>query len=172
MQDKAAQAESLALRDIHLPDPVSWWPPAPGWWLLLGGIFLLAIMLFMIKKIRQRKRLQKVSLAELEILRTKYDNDKNKKALAQSLSVLLRRASISFQPRNNVASLTGNQWLQHLDNTTDNKGFETGTGNILITAPYLPDDKQIDVDTDSLLSLCESWLREQPHKQKPAGEQT
>ncbi|MDP7406676.1 MAG: DUF4381 domain-containing protein, partial [SAR324 cluster bacterium] len=23
-----------ALRDVHLPPAVSWWPPAPGWWII------------------------------------------------------------------------------------------------------------------------------------------
>ena len=27
--------QALPLRDIQLPDAVSWWPLAMGWWLLL-----------------------------------------------------------------------------------------------------------------------------------------
>ena len=24
------------LRDVHMPDPISWWPPAFGWWMIMG----------------------------------------------------------------------------------------------------------------------------------------
>ena len=30
----------LPLRDIHLPEPVSWWPMAPGWWWVIGLLLL------------------------------------------------------------------------------------------------------------------------------------
>jgi hypothetical protein len=174
-QNQPPQAESLPLRDIHLPDAISWWPPATGWWLVLGSIVATLIIVLLVKKIRQRNQLKKSALDALTEIRNQYENNNDKKVLAQSLSVLLRRASISFYPRNNVASLTGEQWLQHLDNTSDKKGFKTSVGSTLITAPYLPDDKNPDdqnnsIDANSLISLCESWIRSQPKKQA-TGEQ-
>jgi hypothetical protein len=136
--------ESLPLRDIHLPEPVSWWPPAPGWWLLLICIAVIIAGIVLFRKIRKRRLLKRTVLAELDIIRRRYHD------------------SISFYQRENSASLTGAAWLQHLDNTAQRKDFEKGNGSILATAPYLPADSQIDVDFDDLLSLCEDWLSIQP----------
>ena len=159
-------AESLPLRDIHLPEPVSWWPPAPGWWLLLmlGAITIAGIVLF--KHIRKRRLLKRTALTELESIRRQYHDNHDRVQLVKALSALMRRASISFYQRADSASLTGTAWLQHLDNTAQRKEFEKGSGNILATAPYLPADSRVDVDFDDLLSLCEDWLNNQSVKGK------
>jgi hypothetical protein len=45
MTDKQSQAEIFGsdrmwgLKELPLPDPVSWWPQTPGWY-LLGTLFL------------------------------------------------------------------------------------------------------------------------------------
>ena len=28
--------QQIPLRDLHLPDAISWWPLAPGWWLAIA----------------------------------------------------------------------------------------------------------------------------------------
>ena len=42
---------ALPLRDLHLPDAIGWWPPAPGWWvviaLLAAGLGYLAWRAFL-----------------------------------------------------------------------------------------------------------------------------
>ena len=157
-------AEPLPLRDIHLPEPVSWWPPAPGWWLLLiAGIVIIASLL-VYRWIRNSRLLKRTVVAELNRVRARYQENHDPVELVKSLSTLMRRASISFYPRSTAASLTGNDWLKYLDSTSQRKDFEHGSGRILASAPYLPANSPIDVDPDDLLSLCENWLSSQPIK--------
>ncbi len=181
----APAADSLPLRDIHLPDPVSWWPPAPGWWLLLATLACMLLVYILIKKIRYARRVKRAGLQAFAEIKQQYQEDKDKVKLAQALSTLLRRVCISFYPRHNTAGLTGQDWLDYLDRTlpdTSKTSFNSETGKILLTAPYLPkqSEKQvtsthqaIDYNAEALLDLCEQWLRAQPVKQtkniQPSG---
>jgi len=155
---------ALPLRDIHLPDPVSWWPPAFGWWLIVAAIITSALVYFFIKTVRKKRLLRKTILEQLDMIYDQFKTDNNKTILAQSLSILMRRSCISFYPRANTAGLTGAQWLHYLDNTTDKKGFTNGDGQILATAPYLPAHNEASFDANKLISLCKTWLLAQPCK--------
>jgi hypothetical protein len=85
----------------------------------------------------------------------------------------LRRANISYYPKSNIAGLTGEQWLQHLDSTNDRPhadlAFQSETGHVLTSAPYLPDDTELDFDAEKLISLCESWLTSRHSKTQVAA---
>ncbi len=160
--------QALDLKDIHLPEAISWWPLASGWWFLLTCLVLLAVIIFFIKKAHQSKQLNREINIEIKKIKTQFSRTKNKYELAQSLSILLRRSSISFYSEKDVAGLTGEQWLAFLDDTTsetnsssNTKNFQSKTGNVLILAPYLPKTSDFDFDAQALLRLCENWLKTQ-----------
>jgi hypothetical protein len=76
--------------------------------------------------------------------------------LLRQLSVLLRRVCISLYPRAEVAGLTGEAWLNFLDQPLTGRPFGTGNGRILVDAPYrrvIPP-----VEVQSLLTHCREWL--------------
>ena len=167
------QAVDIPLRDIHLPEPISWWPPAPGWWLTLAAIIMLIVIFFVARKIYRSQQLNRDISSELQNIRQQYQQNGNKPQLARDLSILLRRANISYYPKSNIAGLTGEQWLQHLDRTNDRPRadltFQSETGHMLTSAPYLPDDAELDFDADKLISLCESWLTSRHSKTQVAA---
>ena len=148
----------LPLKDIHLPAPVPWWPPAPGWWILIGLILLGSVLLLWFYKRRQRLMLSACNLAKLELVkvREEYSSHADAKHLVQELSILIRRLSISVFPRMETASLTGESWLTFLDDVMRSSTFTSGAGRILIEAPYRRTVQTDDIE--SLFPLCEEWI--------------
>lgn len=163
MSEQSLTPQNLDLRDIHLPDPISWWPIAPGWWLVIVSLFLIIAVIFILRKIYLGKQLKRDIISELENIKQQFHKTQNKSQLAKSLSILLRRASITYYPENNIAGLTGNNWLNYLDitnrNASSGRAFQSDTGEVLLSAPYLPDNSIQDYDAQALIQLCESWLR-------------
>lgn len=151
---------NLQLRDIHLPEAVSWWPLAPGWWLLVGMIIAMGVIGFFVYRYYQHRRLHRAARLELEKIRLAYVETGDGQRLLRSVSIWLRRVCLSVYPRLDVAGLTGKAWLQFLDEALIHKKraerFTTETGGLLTHAPYQA-SKQ--VDADALLQLCQTWLQ-------------
>jgi hypothetical protein len=158
-----AAADPLAgLRDWHLPGAISWWPPAPGWWLVAG--LVLVTLLFMLVRWRRRRRqaaAARAALNELRTLRVQLGPALDGPAFAAAVSVLLRRLALARFPRERVAGLSGASWLAFLDATGGGEGFTRGAGLVLGELPYRdPDAKPVSTqDLTALADLAERWIR-------------
>lgn len=152
------QSQTLPLKDIHLPETISFWPPAIGWWLILILFVLLLIAGWILFKKITRVTITKQATIVLQSIKNNPETTDLDKL--QSLCIWLRRVAISSSPRHDVASLSGTSWLNYLDSSLDNTPFSKGIGKHIISSQYqqsLPDD----VDLTHLFELCEHWLKAQ-----------
>ncbi len=96
---------SLAnLRDIAVPPPVSWWPLALGWWVVIA-LTLVFIALYGYRT-WQRWKANAYRRAALTELRS-ATND-------ATIAEILKRTALCASPRADVASLAGDNWCQWL----------------------------------------------------------
>lgn len=154
----------LPLRDIHLPSAVSAWPPAIGWWLLALFILLAiaagAIFLRYRKNKTPKPAYKKIALKNISGLQKKYKNQGASIELLRSISALLRRIALSYLPRESIASLTGEQWIEQLNHLSKEPVFNKDIGELLINAPY---QKKANYDADELLKQCKQWIEKLPN---------
>lgn len=151
----------LPLRDIHLPDAVSLWPPAPGWWLLLILIIALAVLLPRLVRYLQQPRPNKLALAEFSQIKQRFVQQQNEQQLARDLSALLRRIGLTYFPREQVASLTGDEWQTQLNQLNPNQALADKLISTLSVAAYQPAPA---LDAMHLLDSCEHWLKNLPRR--------
>ena len=150
--------EQLPLQDIHLPSAISWWPPAIGWWILLLVALLACVAAYYWYKKLTRKT--PVKSARALLLNIKQADNADELDTLKQLSAFVRRVSISVNPRADVASLTGKQWLNYLDQSVEGTPFSTGVGQYLSDAQYRKNAPE-DLDIEQLIELCERWLKRQ-----------
>jgi len=107
-----AQALLEKLQDIHAVAEPSWWPPAPGWW-LLAALVLVALVYGLVRLIaRLRVHLRRRRLLrELEGLDKTFDPATQPAAYLAALNRLFRAIALRAFPGSDCARLEGEDWV-------------------------------------------------------------
>lgn len=138
------EGELLArLRDVHPPAEPSWWPPAPGWWIVaLVAVALLVLAVRTLpggwRRWKSRRRLMKALEASTS---------------PAEVSQLLRIAALERFPQAQVAGVHGERWLAFLEARAP--GRFAGLREALTQAPYRADSG----DVVRLRAAARGWLR-------------
>lgn len=142
----------IPIRDLHLPEPIGWWPLAPGWWVLLALVVVLLGWLAITASRRYRTgSARRYALRSLKKIESEWENGGNVVAIGIDMSELVRRTMLAYAPRTDVAGLTGEAWLGWLDEGLANPVFVTGPGRALIELPYRnPAASNDDIDVNGL----------------------
>jgi len=147
------------LRDIHLPEAVSFWPLAPGWWLVAAGLVALGVAALWLRH-RRRESVRRAAVGELEALRTDYERDGDGAALAERLSALLRRVALVRFGRARVAPLHGEGWRAFLAETGRRAGFPSELAARLEQTVYAgPNAQPEPEEVTAWLLASRRWIR-------------
>jgi len=155
-----AQELLAQLRDIHLPADPSWWPPAPGWWLL--GLCLVVLIYLVLGKLLKWYRIAAPSRKFVNALRSLPISDPAKSQQnLRSMSRLARQYAITRYGRGRTAGLTGTSWLNFLDQSSASSAFSEGPGKILAEGPYC---RPVSHDLEQVRVALEMWARKTARK--------
>lgn len=153
------------LMDIRELDAISWWPLAPGWWLMAAlAVLLILLLMVMVRNLRRYPlgSWRRDAWRQLRRLRSRAAT-MTAEQLAGELSELLRRIAVARYGRDQAAGLSGKQWLMWLQEH-DPGGFDwTRRGAPLLTLPYAPPGlhQQERKQLLPLIRAAQAWTRHQ-----------
>lgn len=104
------------LRDIHLPQPGGFWPPAPGWWILLAIAITLTVLAFIVVR-RKYLRNRWLGAARKELQRLEQTASSDNQWFAAMNRLLKQSARIRY-PEQRPESLSGEPWVRFLLETS------------------------------------------------------
>ncbi|MCL6416445.1 DUF4381 domain-containing protein [Aestuariirhabdus sp. Z084] len=155
------------IEEVQLPPPVSW-APQTGGWALLAGLLVLLLGYLAYKGLRHWwcNRYRRQALHQLKQCRRHTESPR---ALARQIPLLLKATALQAFPRAQVASLSGERWLEFLDAQYPGPPFCGDLGRLMLTLDYAPPSHQtIDAQQARQLSeMARHWIR--THQRPPGG---
>jgi NhaP-type Na+/H+ or K+/H+ antiporter len=151
----------LKLRDIQGIDPISFWPLAMGWWILIAVFAGTLISLTTILTIRRRRnrRWQYQVLNELSTLSSKITAT-NSQSIAIQFSGIMRRVAMHRFSRNACAGLEGEAWLKWLTENDRSQFSWVQNSSFLVLAPFAPNGTQFDVSSiQKTIRAAKAWVK-------------
>lgn len=148
-------AELDKLRDIHLPEAISWWPLAPGWW-VLAGLVATAVVALLVARHLRRRTVKYRALQELEALR-RADAGVAPSALA--IEVLLKRVVLNRHELSEHAAAHGTVWVEIL--SAEPGGMPADIARYIAAAPYAARaaNENGAPDREALFNSARRWIR-------------
>lgn len=153
-----AKADPLAqLKDIHLPEPVGWWPLAPGWYLLMVlGVLLVFGLTYWFYRRHLNALAKHKALDLLKMYKEQYEKENDIQLTSARISELLRRVALVYFPRVQVASLHGDAWLNFLNQTCKGIDFQP-VKEMLLDSPFKTGET---VNLKPLIIRAEQWIKQ------------
>ncbi|MCB1358424.1 MAG: DUF4381 domain-containing protein [Maritimibacter sp.] len=148
------QAALENLRDIRLPEPVSWWPLAPGWWALIALLLLATAALLGWRILRRRTR-RFAALGELGALRARIEAGEGV-GVAVDLAALVRRVALAARGAA-IAPLSNRAWAEALSRGPE--GLPPEVADLLAEAPYRQPERLDRDKVAGLIAPVEAWIR-------------
>lgn len=146
------------LRDIHLPEAISWWPLAPGWWaaIILICAVILAVSVRLYRN-HQRRLYRRQALLELQRIETLA-------APQQMVELLdtLRRTAISAYPKQSFANLGPGDFLRFLKDTCAEPIFQTIPSNL--EAALYSDQSVTQQVLEDFFNSARLWIQKHPEQ--------
>ncbi|NPA71197.1 MAG: DUF4381 domain-containing protein [Gammaproteobacteria bacterium] len=105
------------LKDIHLPDPIGWWPLSSTWWIiviLVGVIIVGAIWVYFEQKKRNAYRAEALALIQTILLDSKPAAENSPSQKIRQINHVLKQVALTAYGRAQVAQLSDQDWLDFL----------------------------------------------------------
>ena len=146
------------LHDLIVPAPVPFWPPAPGWYWIIGLAAAAALYGACAAIIAwQRSAYRREALVEWRACDELLPQRERRAEAIRRLAVLVKRVALSVYPREDVAALSGRPWSAFLDQ----HGAGCTLGERLEASVYDPALAD-SLDSDQLQALSadvRAWIR-------------
>jgi hypothetical protein len=163
--DKATQADPLteaalrSLKDIAVPEPVSWMPQTWGW--VLVAVILAVSMAGLIIHLARRYRsnaYRREALALLVGMEGKLVDPSQREQALRDLAAILKRTALASGRREDVAALSGAAWVTFLQDGIDGEAGHA-LNALLDDAEYQSGGTVEALSTDDILSAARTWIR-------------